>query len=609
MTKSTPTHEVVIVGAGFVGICAAIRLKDAGIDDFVILERADDIGGTWRDNRYPGVAVDIPSVTYQFSFAQTGSWRRVFAHGAEVKSYVDEVVDSYGLRSAVRFGRAVTDAQFDEDDHLWAITTSDGQVVSARFLISAHGVFGHAQIPDIEGIEGFRGKTIHTLHWDESHDLRGERVAVIGTGASSVQLVPAIAGTVAQLDVYQRTPIWIVPKPDLTVSPAARRVLTWAPPIRWAARAAVSTGIELAMLLGVTNYARLPFLVRMIRKVAEAHLRRQVHDPETRARLLPAYEFGCKRPALSNDYWHSFNRDNVELVTDGIRRILPNGIETADGRVRKIDTLVLATGFKFFEYDSVPGYALRGEGGVDLRQWWLDNKFQAYEGITVPGFPNLFLIPGPHFATSWSWLVMAETQTRHAQRVISHVRDRGATYAAVSREAHDRYFTEVRRQHRKGLFLDPSCAGSNSYYLDRDGRPSIVRPQSSVTARWRANRFPLTDYELRTAQLGAGNGQLGARDRQLGAVLGAPAADGRRAGRLPGSGVLPLVTPLGVPAPVHDVGPDQVTQRRAEEMHQAGVWPDRQQGEHDDVVHLEADRSAHHELGLRAEREQAAEPG
>ncbi|MFD9888707.1 flavin-containing monooxygenase [Amycolatopsis sp. NPDC059027] len=496
---TTPDHEVVIVGAGFVGLCAAIRLKDAGITDFVILERADDIGGTWRDNSYPGVAVDIPSVTYQFSFAQTGSWKRVFARGAEVKSYVDHIADSRGLRSHVRLGKDVVDAEFDGKNHHWVVTTSDGAVLTARFLISAHGVFGKAQIPDIEGIDTFAGKTIHTLHWDHDHDLTGERVAVIGTGASSVQLVPAIADRVAQLDVYQRTPIWVAPKPEFRLSPRARWVLEHVPPVRWAARAAVSSGIELAMLFGVTNHARLPFLVKLIRKQSEQHLRRQVKDPETRAKLLPGYEFGCKRPAISNDYWRTFNRDDVELVTTPIRRILPGGIETEGGRVRPIDTLVLATGFKFFEYDSVPGYALRGEGGTDLRDWWLENRFQAYEGITVPSFPNLFLIPGPHFATSWSWLVMAETQTRHAERVISHARGRGATYAAVRQDAHDRFLAEVRRQHRKGLFLDPSCAGSNSYYLDRNGEPSIVRPQSSLTARWRAGHFPLSHYELRTA--------------------------------------------------------------------------------------------------------------
>jgi cation diffusion facilitator CzcD-associated flavoprotein CzcO len=233
--------------------------------------------------------------------------------------------------------------------------------------------------------------------------------------------------------------------------------------------------------------------------MSEAHLRRQVKDPATRAKLLPEYEFGCKRPAISNDYWRSFNRDNVELVTTPIRRVHQDAIETADGEVRRIDTLVLATGFKFFEYDSVPGYPLRGEDGVDLREWWLRHRFQAYEGITVPGFPNLFLIPGPHFATSWSWLVMAESQTRHAQRVITHARRNDATYASVRRDAHDRFFAEVQRQHRKGLFLDPSCGGSNSYYLDRNGEPSIVRPQSSMTARWRANHFPLHHYELRTA--------------------------------------------------------------------------------------------------------------
>ncbi|WP_034273165.1 flavin-containing monooxygenase [Haloechinothrix halophila] len=490
-------HEVVIVGAGFAGICAAIRLKDAGIEDFVLLERADDVGGTWRDNRYPGVAVDIPSVTYQFSFEQKSDWRWVFARGAEVKDYVDDVVNRYGIRDHVRFRAEVIDAEFDEDAHRWRVTTADGRTRSARFLISAHGVFSQAKYPDIEGVKNFAGKTIHTLHWDHDHDLTGERVAVIGTGATSVQLVPEIAKQVERLDVYQRTPIWVVPRPDVRVPPAVRRLFGALPPARWAARAAVSAGIEIAMLAGVTNHTRLPFLVKGIRRLAERHLERQVPDPELRRRLRPQYEFGCKRPALSNDYWRSFTRDNVDLVTEKIQRVLPHGIETVDGQVREIDTLILATGFKFLEYDSVPGYPLRGEGGVDLRDWWVDNRYQAYEGISVTGFPNLFLIPAPHFATSWSWLVMVESQTRHAQRVISHARRSGATYAGVRPDAQRRFYREMDTGHEKTLFLNPSCAGSNTYYLDRDGRPSIVRPQSSVTARWRANRFPLDDYELR----------------------------------------------------------------------------------------------------------------
>lgn len=491
-------REVVIVGAGFAGICAAIRLKEAGIHDIVLLERADDIGGTWRDNRYPGVAVDIPSVTYQFSFAQKSDWRRVFARGAEVKSYVDDVADRYRIREHVRFGAEVVDAEFDEDEHVWRITTADGATTTARFVISAHGVFSQAKYPDIEGVEDFAGKIIHTLNWDDEHDLTGERVGVIGTGASSVQLVPEIAPKVARLDVYQRTPIWVVPRPDVRVPPLVRRLFGALPPARWAARAAVSVGIELAMLFGVTNHARMPFLVKAIRRLSDRHLGRQVPDADLRQRLRPHYEFGCKRPALSNDYWRSFTRDNVELVTEKIQRVLPNGIETVDGQVREIDTLVLATGFKFLEYDSVPGYAVRGESGVDLRDWWLEHRYQAYEGISVTGFPNLFLIPAPQFATSWSWLVMVESQTRHAQRVISHARRQGATYAGVRPGAQRQFYRAMDSGHEKTLFLDPSCAGSNSYYLDRDGRPSIVRPQSSVTVRWRAGHFPLGDYELRS---------------------------------------------------------------------------------------------------------------
>jgi cation diffusion facilitator CzcD-associated flavoprotein CzcO len=268
-------------------------------------------------------------------------------------------------------------------------------------------------------------------------------------------------------------------------------------PARWASRGLVSTGIELAMWLGVTNYTRLPFLTRRIERLSLRHLRQQVSDPGLRERLTPGYDFGCKRPALSNHYWSSFEKRNVELVTDSIKRIHPHAIETADGTVREIDTLVLATGFKFFEYDSVPGYAVRGEDGGDLRDWWAENRFQAYEGITVPGFPNLFLIPGPHFATSWSWLVMAENQTAHALRCITHAREQGATYVGIRRPAHDRFYRAMRRGHRKSLFTSASCADSNTYYLDRHGEPSIVRPQSSAKVWWRARHFPLADYEWR----------------------------------------------------------------------------------------------------------------
>ena len=499
MTDTNPTaeHEVVVVGAGFVGICAAIKLKEAGIEDFVILERADDIGGTWRDNRYPGVAVDIPSVSYQFSFAQSGRWKRVFARGAEVKAYVDEVFEDFGLRPHLRLQKHVVRTLFDEDHHWWWVETADGVTTSARFLISAHGVFGEAAKPAIEGIDDFEGTVIHTLAWDDEHDVAGERVAVIGTGASSVQLVPELAREAGQVDVYQRTPIWLVPKPDLMVHPVARQVLRRVPPVRWAFRTAVSSGLEAAMYLGVTRHRQLPVLTRGIQRLSEAHLRSQVSDPEVRDRLRPTYDFGCKRPSMSNDYWRSFNRDNVDLVTDPIVRVHPHAIETADGTKREIDTLVLATGFKFFEPDTVPPYTVEGEGEQVIADYWREHGFQAYEGVSVPGYPNFFLVPGPYFATSWSWLVMAESRTTHIVRAITRARSHGATYSAVRPEAHDRYVAEVRGALPNLLFLSGDCSGSNTYYIGDDGEVSIVRPQSSVTAWWRARTYSHDDYELR----------------------------------------------------------------------------------------------------------------
>jgi len=496
----TPEHQVVIIGSGFVGICAAIKLRRAGIHDFVMLERHGDVGGTWYENHYPGVAVDIPSVTYQFSFAQSSKWKNVYAKGSEVKSYIDELMDKYKLRPQVRFNRNVVGIMWDEEAHLWDVETDDGQRISARFVISAHGVFGHPKMPDIEGINDFQGKIIHTARWDDSHDLTNERVAVIGTGASSVQVVPEIAKTVKQLDVYQRTAIWIFPKGDRRISPRVQAALAHVPLLRRFYRLIVSGFIEIAMVLGVVNNKRLPFLVKRIQKQSLRYLHYQVKDPELRAKLTPTYDFGCKRPSLSDDYWPTFTRTNVDLVTDPIAKVTSNSIVTKDGTTREIDTLILATGFNLFDYGSIPGFAVLGEDGVDVRDWWVEHKFQSYEGLSVPGFPNLFMLPAPFFVTSWSWLVMAESRTDHVVRCITHALDSGATYSAVTPKANDRFVKEMRNKAKETLFLNANCATSNSYYFDRDGDVSFIRPQSSVTAWWRAHHFAHSDYELRTVK-------------------------------------------------------------------------------------------------------------
>jgi cation diffusion facilitator CzcD-associated flavoprotein CzcO len=497
MSVGRPDHEVVVVGAGFSGIGMGIRLKQAGIHDFVILERGPDIGGTWRDNTYPGVAVDIMSFTYSFSFEQNPGWSRVFAPGRELKAYADHCADKYGLRPHVRLSTTVRRASFDEDAHLWRVELDGGTEVSCRFLVSSGGGLTQPKAPDIEGIDTFAGPSVHTAQWDHDLDLRDKRVAVIGTGASAVQLVPEIAPTVAKLDVYQRTPIWIFPKPDVPLGAPLRATFRTVPQLQWMLRLYTAAITELVMVLGIMYNRQLPFLIRALERICKVHLRAQVRDPKVREKLTPSYGFGCKRPSFSNAYLRAFNRDDVELVTDPIERVSESAIHTRDGRAREIDVLVLATGFKVFEPGNVPPFEVRGRDGVDLGAWWDEHRFQAYEGATVPNCPNFFLVLGPYSVSGSSWFAMVEAQTRHAVRCIEAARRRGATYVAVRQEPHDRFFEDILRRQQDTIFFNNNCAQSNSYYFDHHGDAPFLRPASGVEMWWRSGHFPLDDYEFR----------------------------------------------------------------------------------------------------------------
>lgn len=503
MTTTPIDHEIAIIGAGFCGIGAGIRLSRDGLHDFVIIEEAADVGGTWRDNTYPGVAVDIASSAYSFSFEMNPNWSRAFAPGRELKAYADHCVEKYGLRSHLRLGSRVIEARFDEREHVWRlrleeVATGAKRELTARFLIGATGGLTRPKRPDIEGLDSFGGTTVHTARWDHSVDLRGKRVAVIGTGATAVQVVPAIAPDVAQLSVFQRTPIWIFPKPDRAISSVEQRLYQTVPLAQTGMRFAATSLTEVIMVLARQYYKRAPWVNHSLERVMLAHLRRQVPDAELRAKLTPRYGFWCKRPTYSNDYWPAFNRDNVELVTDRIERVTKTGIRTADGRLHKIDVLILATGFKVFEPGNFPGYPVHGEGGLDLGDYWDTNRYQAYLGATVPQFPNSFLMLGPYALTGGSWFQLVENQSGHAVRVIKEARKRGATYVAVRQEPHDRYFAEIQRRQQLAVFFNHNCGGANSYFFDRHGDAPFLRPALAVEAWWDARTFPLSDYAFRT---------------------------------------------------------------------------------------------------------------
>jgi cation diffusion facilitator CzcD-associated flavoprotein CzcO len=494
---ATPDHEVVIVGAGFSGIGAAIKLGMAGFRDIAVLEEGDGVGGAWHWNTYPGVAVDIPSFSYQFSFETSADWSRVYAPGSELKAYAEHCVDRYDLRPRVRLNTKVVGAVFDEDDHLWRLETGDGEELTARFAVGATGVFTKPKPPDIPGLDDYAGTVMHTARWDHGQDLRGKRVAVVGTGASAVQVIPSIAPLVEQLTVFQRTPIWCLPKLDGRIPGQLRALLRRLPITRLPARVASQAFVEATFPLPAHFHGIVP-LANVGERVARDLLRKQVRDPSVRDKLTPRYALGCKRPSFSNEYLPTFNRDNVHLETTAIETITPGGVRTADGTEHPVDVLVLATGFKVFESGNMPPFPIRGRDGVDLEEWWDANRFQAYEGVSVPGFPNLFTILGPYGYNGSSYFHLIETQARHIVRCLKRARRTGSTLVEVTPEANERYWKAMLGRRHNQIFFQDSCAASNSYYFDRHGDVPF-RPATSLETSWRSARFDLDDYRFEAA--------------------------------------------------------------------------------------------------------------
>jgi cation diffusion facilitator CzcD-associated flavoprotein CzcO len=488
-------HEVVIVGAGFAGLGTAIRLQKAGVEDYLIVEEGDGPGGTWNWNRYPGVAVDIPSFGYQFSFEPRATWSRVYAPGAELRDYAEHCVDTYGLHEHLRYGCRIVAADFDADAHAWTLTTAEDDTITARFVIAATGVLSQPKLPDIPGVADFAGTTLHTARWDDTADLTGKRVAIIGTGASAVQVIPTIAEQVEHLTVFQRTPIWCLPRLDAPLPPAAQFLLGRVPFGQTAARLASQALVEVTLL--AAHFHGIVPVSKLLERTARTQLRARVRDPETRAKLTPQYGLGCKRPSFSNTYLQTFNRDDVHLETNRIEHVSAGSVHTADGVAHQIDVLILATGFKTFEPGSMPPFDVRRLDGIDLATWWDEHRHQSYEGVSVPGVPNFFFVHGPYAYNGASYFDFIETQARHIARCLRHTRRRGATLVEVRREANDRYFAEMLRRRRHQIFWQDSCATANSYYFDQHGDVPL-RAASTLETTWRSARFDLDDYRYET---------------------------------------------------------------------------------------------------------------
>ena len=493
MSKKTDA-DIIIIGSGFSGIGAGIQLKKAGYS-FLILERADDIGGTWRDNRYPGIAVDITSFTYSYSFEQNPNWSRVFAPGEELFNYANSCVDKYDIRKNFRFNTDIEKAVFDEGNATWTVYAKNGKKFTANMLISATGALTDPKYPEIKGIDSFKGELIHTARWKQETDLHNKNVAVIGTGATSVQLIPNIAPQVKQLYVYQRTPIWIFPKPDAAIPETIRTIFNRLPQTQNSIRRITDRITETIMVTGVVKYKQMPFIVKSLERACLQYLKKEVHDEAIRKKLTPQYGFGCKRPSFSSDYYKTFNRKNVELVTDGIQEITKDGIVSNDGRERKIDTLIAATGFNVMKDNNYLNYRLYGKNGAELGEFWKANRLQAYQGCAVPNFPNFFIIFGPYSASGLSWFDMIEIQLQHIMRVLHEKKKRKAAIVEITQAAHDAYFKFILEKQKNTVFLNNNCGSSNSYYFDKFGDAPFLRPLSVAKSKSYSKHSDLKHYK------------------------------------------------------------------------------------------------------------------
>ncbi|MFI6451367.1 flavin-containing monooxygenase [Streptosporangium amethystogenes] len=477
---------ITIIGTGFAGLGMAIKLKEAGYHDFVILEKAGDLGGTWRDNTYPGCACDVPSHMYSFSYELNSGWSRMFAPQTEIWDYLRACVDKYDLAPHLRFGKEVVGLEYDDATRDWRVSVAGEETFTTNAVVSGIGALHVPSLPTIPGRESFTGVSFHSAEWDHSVDLTGKRVAVIGTGASAVQFVPQIAGKVSSLHLFQRTPPWIQPKPDFPFSSRAKRILG----LPGAARA-LRNSIYWVLETRALGFAVDPRLMRIHERMALSHLARQVPDPALRARLTPDYTIGCKRILISNDYYPALGRENVELITEGVREIGENSIVDSTGREIEVDVIIYGTGFKVIEV--LDEQQIIGRNGRKIQEAWQDGV-EAYYGITTAGFPNLFFLLGPNTGLGHNSVVfMIESQVRYildCLRLLSRTKARALD---VRPEAQRDYNDRLQGRLNHLVWNEGGC---RSWYLDEHGVNRTVWPGFTFEY-WARTRRPKPEaYEL-----------------------------------------------------------------------------------------------------------------
>ncbi|HEY3960144.1 MAG TPA: NAD(P)/FAD-dependent oxidoreductase [Solirubrobacteraceae bacterium] len=479
-------HRIAIVGAGFSGLGAAIRLKRRGEHDFVLLERADRLGGTWRDNSYPGCACDVPSHLYSFSFALNPDWTRLCSPQAEIQTYLERVATEHGIPPHIRLGHEMLEAAWNEQRVLWEIHTSAGDF-TAEILISGMGGLSEPAVPQLEGLDSFQGTTFHSAQWDHEHSLAGERVAVIGTGASAVQFIPEIQPEVGELQVYQRTAPWIVPRSNGDIDPRVRRLFRRFPPAMKLVRGVLYWSAELLVL----GLAKEPRLMRLLERVAKKNLARQVPDPALRAKLKPSFRLGCKRILFTDQYLPALTKPNVEVVSSPIREVRPRSIVTADGAERAVDTIIFGTGFHVTDQPLID--RLRGRDGRLLAEHW-DGTMSAFNGTTITGFPNLFVLLGPYTGLGHtSIVIMIEAQIEYIMKALDVIDTHRGAAIDVRPQAQRAFVAEMGRMAEGTVW---TAGGCKSWYLDSHGNASTLWPDFTFRFRSRTKRFDTCDYEL-----------------------------------------------------------------------------------------------------------------
>ena len=485
-TASVQHFDILIVGTGFSGLGMGVSLKKAKKHNFAILEKASDVGGTWRDNHYPGCACDVPSHLYSFSFEPNPNWSRMFAPQPEIKGYLQHVAHKYGLIPHIQFNQAVKEARYNEETKRWHVKTASGAIYVARVLVSGMGGLSTASYPALKGIENFKGKTFHSQDWDHQYALEGKKVAVIGTGASAIQFVPQVVPKVAHMDLYQRTPPWIVPKPDRAMTSAEKTLFKYIPQTQEALRNAIYTQLEVRALGFVFN----PRVLKLGELMARRHIRKQIANKELRKKVTPDFSFGCKRVLISNDYYPALDQPNVEVITHGIREVKAHSIIDSTGVERPVDTIIYGTGFK--AQDPVPKGAIFGKGGVDLVDFWKQGP-EAYLGTTIKGFPNLFMLMGPNTGLGHNSMVyMIESQVAYVMDCLKQMTKEGWQTVDVKPDAYAAWNAATQEKLGGAVW----STGCKSWYINADGKNTTLWPGFTFDFRRKTSRFDAQNYQV-----------------------------------------------------------------------------------------------------------------